>query len=180
MASQLTGRQPAIQTDFDFGDIFTQTNQIQDRLLEEDDRESVDFEEMAAIFEEKWWAEGDEMDVDGPSTQPVPGPSAPTPPPRTNLAPASAEPVNRPGGGKRSHQSMRRQRWREKNPDVQTKSGRLEAGRLKKARHEVVQTGVELKTLKPGLKLPEGCEKKVYGLEELRQKGFVVRQWDGL
>ena len=75
---------------------------------------------------------------------------------------------------------MRRKRRLEKNPPKGLRSERLIAARVKKARREIVETEVELRTLKPGLKLPEGCEKRVYTLGELRNKGFRVQQWDGL
>lgn len=79
-----------------------------------------------------------------------------------------------------SHQSERRKRYREKNPPEDLRSERLEAARVKKARKETVETEVKLRTLKPGLKRPDGCEKRVYTLGELAQKGFRVQEWDGL
>lgn len=52
-------------------------------------------------------------------------------------------------------------------------------GRIKKAQARPVLTDARLGALKPGLKL-QGCEPKVYTLEELRSRKFRIVSWDGM
>ena len=169
-----------IRTDFDLEEVLIETNELQDRMLEEEEgRVLVDFREASPCFDgDSDCEDSDVVLEDEPAKHrrlpATPTAAAPTPHPH---APPVAS--NQAEGPRPSHQSRRRKRHRENNPQPQLRSDRLEAGRIKKARREAVDTGAELSTMKPGLKLPDGCEKKVYTLAELKLKGFTVQPWDG-
>jgi hypothetical protein len=78
-----------------------------------------------------------------------------------------------------SRAARRRRKIRERNPASQPKAERMAIGRVRKAQPRGVHTNIELKVLRPGLKLV-GCEKKVYTLAELRKMRFAVVKWNGL
>jgi len=196
--AQLTGSK--VRTDLDLDAILAETNELQDRMLEEEDRESIQFEDVAGDYREdphapisEPWGQGDRG---GPHR---PGPTANlTLPAQTSAiekvptkewrsqTPEAVHPLplttaeGKQGKKKLSHNAQRRKRKRENNPPQELNSVRLERKRLQKAEKQAVETGIEIRTLKPGLKLPEGCERKVYGLSDLLSKGFAVHRWDGL
>jgi hypothetical protein len=201
----LTPCKPPLRTDFDLEDAVLQTNQVQDWMLEEEDRASIEFDEaldresVGAPVDNSWQAKA--RSAADPPAPPPPAhqssgfrflglrlppagllpPRRPAPPLPTQPRPEAHTPTSEGQTAvKPSRQAVRRKRQREANPTGELRSERLEGSRVKRLRGDTVETEVDLKTLKPGLKLPAGCEKRVYTLPELVAKGFKVQQWDGL
>jgi len=167
-----------INTDFDLRDIVPKTNELQDWMLEEEDRASIELVERAGFEEEEEEEEEEGEEPPEPRLEPFTVQTnvtlAAPPPPSTSGNPT------RSAGQDPSRQTRRRKRMRGENPPQGSKSERLEGERVKRARKDAVRTDAQLKTLRPGLKLPAGCEKKVYTADELTGKGFHLWKWDGL
>jgi len=153
---------------------------------EEEDRASAELVERAVERDE---GEGEPLEVlwfQVPRNHPAPdAPRLPTPdaprPPTSDVHPPLIPPSGLTKKDKHNlRNKLRRKRKRESSDVKETKSDRLQASRIKKARRNLVQTNAELKAFRPGLKLPVGCEKKDYTLGELKQKGFRVLKWNGL
>ena len=173
-----------MSTNLELDDILAQTNELQDRMLEKEDGASSDFEDPDEDTDAEY-NDDRRMGAAGSPYRPclaVPTRTPSDPPVASTVVTWPVGPTqddNGPEESKPSRSAQRRKRKRQINP-AELRSERLARGRVKKARREAVETGLKIHTLKPGLKLPDGCEKKVYSLAELLGKGFVVHRWDGL
>jgi len=167
------GQTDLYQTDFDLEAIVAQTNLLQDWILEDEDRASIDLVEA-----QEWEGEGEHQDPPfKPLEQDLEVSKAPDRP-TTRPPPSTLEGPSRMSHGA-SRRKRRREREKESGAPRESKKQRMEAGRVKKAESQQVQTDINVKVLKPGLKLV-GCSAKVYTLAELQEMGFEVLHWDGL
>lgn len=120
---------------------------------------------------------------DGEGSQPdvaptVPVGAGPTSAPEAAPAQPTAKDVRREK--ERARQALRFRMKRERNPPTKSKKDNMAGARVRRSEAAGIKTSLNLRLLKPGLKLPLGCEKKVYTLAELRAKGFSVVPWSGL
>jgi hypothetical protein len=98
-----------------------------------------------------------------------------------NLLEVEAEPralTVGPPGSSTTRQAIRRRRLRRERPPVLSKKDNLARGRVQKASKLSLSTNAEVSELKTGLKFKEGAI-RVYGLKELKDRGFKVVSWDG-
>jgi len=93
------------------------------------------------------------------------------------------EPTSRPSDGlSNTRKARRRRNNRERSKENGVAVPRREAfaaSRLKKSSAKSLHTGVDVSTLKPGLKFEDG-RTQVYKLGRLKRKGFEVIEWDGV
>ena len=184
-----------IGTDFDLSAAVKQINDIQDHALDDEDTESIHLINLLEDPDQHGNLDYEDPDQHDNLDYEDPGQSANLDPELSDQSrnfehqpEDQKDPVFEPTGdlasqvglqGSQSRMARRRKRLRESGTPVQSKRQRGRNGRVLKAEKLRVETDANLKELNPGRKLPLGCDKKVYTLDELRDRGFKIVEWDG-